>query len=198
MGVVLRSAVAFLFIFLLLKLVGKKELSELSPFELILLVVIGDIVQQGITQEDFSLTGAVLAAGTLALLTVGFSYMSFKFDPARRMIEGLPVVILRDGKLLPEALEPRAAPGSRGGPGGSEAGSRRPVLGGAGRPRTRRDHLVPLPFLRKLRGDQAQAVSGRHPCQPALIDADRGVSAALDRGMHPRPMVLIRPSASRP
>ncbi len=105
MGVVLRSAVAFLFIFLLLKLVGKKELSELSPFELILLVVIGDIVQQGITQEDFSLTGAVLAAGTLALLTVGFSYMSFKFDPARRMIEGLPVVILRDGKLLPEALD---------------------------------------------------------------------------------------------
>ena len=105
MGVVLRSAVAFLFIFLLLKLVGKKELSELSPFELILLVVIGDIVQQGITQEDFSLTGAILAAGTLALLTVAFSYMSFKFDPARRVIEGLPVVILRDGKLLPEALD---------------------------------------------------------------------------------------------
>ncbi|HEX2370758.1 MAG TPA: YetF domain-containing protein [Acidimicrobiia bacterium] len=105
MGVVLRSAVAFLFIFLLLKLVGKKELSELSPFELILLVVIGDIVQQGITQEDFSLVGAILAAGTLALLTVLFSYMSFKFDPARRLLEGLPVVILRDGELLPEALK---------------------------------------------------------------------------------------------
>ncbi len=105
MGVVLRSAVAFLFIFLLLKLVGKKELSELSPFELILLVVIGDIVQQGITQEDFSLVGAILAAGTLALLTVRFSYMSFKFDPARRLLEGLPVVILRDGELLPEALK---------------------------------------------------------------------------------------------
>jgi uncharacterized membrane protein YcaP (DUF421 family) len=105
MGVVLRSAVAFLFIFLLLKLVGKKELSELSPFELILLVVIGDIVQQGITQEDFSLVGAILAAGTLALLTVLFSYMSFKFDPARRLLEGLPVVILRDGELLPEAMK---------------------------------------------------------------------------------------------
>ncbi len=105
MGVVLRSAVAFLFIFVLLKLVGKKELSELSPFELILLVVIGDIVQQGITQEDFSLVGAVLAASTLALLTVTFSYMSFKFDPARRLLEGLPVVILRDGELLPEALK---------------------------------------------------------------------------------------------
>ena len=105
MGVVLRSAVAFLFIFLLLKLVGKKELSELSPFELILLVVIGDIVQQGITQEDFSLVGAVLAASTLALMTVAFSYMSFKFDPARRLLEGLPVVILRDGELLPEALK---------------------------------------------------------------------------------------------
>ena len=105
MGVVLRSAIAFVFIFVLLKLVGKKELSELSPFELILLVLIGDIVQQGITQEDFSLVGAVLAAGTLALLTVVFSYMSFKFDPARRLLEGLPVVILRDGQLLPEAMK---------------------------------------------------------------------------------------------
>lgn len=104
MDIVVRSAVAFVFILLMLRVIGKKELSELSPFELILLVVMGDLVQQGITQEDFSLVGAALATGTLVILTVLLSYLSFRFAPARRVLEGLPVVVVQDGRFLPEAM----------------------------------------------------------------------------------------------
>ena len=104
MEIVVRATIAFAFIFLLFRLMGKKELSELSPFELILLVVIGDIVQQGVTQEDFSLVGSLLAAGTLGLITLFFSYLSYRSGRARRALEGIPVVIVRNGQILAKAM----------------------------------------------------------------------------------------------
>ncbi|MDX6466811.1 MAG: hypothetical protein QOI27_1851, partial [Gaiellaceae bacterium] len=70
MDVVARAAVGFAFVFLLTRIVGRRELSTLEPFDLIMLVVLGDLVQQGITQSDMSVTGLVLAAGTIAVLTV--------------------------------------------------------------------------------------------------------------------------------
>ena len=74
MDIVVRAAFAFLFVLLLTRIVGRRELSTMQPFDLILLVVIGDLVQQGVTQNDFSVTGIVLAAGTIAVMTVVVSY----------------------------------------------------------------------------------------------------------------------------
>ena len=59
MDIVVRAAVAFLFVLLLTRVVGRRELSSLEPFDLILLVMIGDLVQQGVTQNDYSVTGHV-------------------------------------------------------------------------------------------------------------------------------------------
>jgi uncharacterized membrane protein YcaP (DUF421 family) len=98
--IVPRAALAFLFIFLLTRIVGRRELSTMEPFDLILLVVLGDLVQQGVTQSDYSLTGLVLAAGTMALLTVLVSYVSFRFPRARPLLDGLPIVVIQDGKVL--------------------------------------------------------------------------------------------------
>ena len=65
MDIVIRAAIGFGFIFLLTRIVGRRELSSLEPFDLVLLIVMGDLVQQGITQSDYSLTGLVVAAGTM-------------------------------------------------------------------------------------------------------------------------------------
>ena len=104
MEIVLRAAAIFFFLWLVTRATGKRVLSELSAFELILIVTVGDLVQQGVTQEDMSLTGAMLAVGTIALLTSAFSYVSFKWRPTRTLIEGLPVVVIRDGEVLHEAM----------------------------------------------------------------------------------------------
>lgn len=100
MEIVLRAAAVFFILLILMRVMGKKELSELSAFELVLLVTIGDVVQQGVTQEDMSLTGAVLAAATLALLVVGLSYVQFRWSGARPALHGSPVIVIQDGQFL--------------------------------------------------------------------------------------------------
>ncbi len=104
MDIAIRSALAFLFIFVLFRLIGRRELSTLEPFELILLVVMGDLIQQGATQEDMSLTGALLAVGTLAMLIMIFAYLSWRFRSARQVLEGVPVIVVHNGEPLDEVL----------------------------------------------------------------------------------------------
>ncbi len=70
MDIVLRAAAAFFFVFALTRVIGRRELRSLEPFDLILLVMMGDLVQQGVTQSDMSVTGLMLAGGTVALCTV--------------------------------------------------------------------------------------------------------------------------------
>ena len=83
MDLVVRAVIAFAFVYLLTRVIGRRELSSLQPFDLILLVMIGDLVQQGVTQNDFSVTGAILVGGTIGLLTVGVSYLSFRVPRPR-------------------------------------------------------------------------------------------------------------------
>jgi uncharacterized membrane protein YcaP (DUF421 family) len=104
MDLVLRAVVAFFFILLLTRVVGRRELSSLEPFDLILLVVIGDLVQQGVTQNDFSLTGLLLVGATIGVLTVAVSYTSFKVPFIRPLLDGEPVIVVQDGKTIPSNL----------------------------------------------------------------------------------------------
>jgi uncharacterized membrane protein YcaP (DUF421 family) len=100
MDIALRATVAFLFILLITRIVGRRELSSLEPFDLILLVVLGDLVQQGVTQSDYSVTGLLIAGATFALLAVGVSYLGFKVKLLRPVLEGEPIVIVRDGQVI--------------------------------------------------------------------------------------------------
>jgi uncharacterized membrane protein YcaP (DUF421 family) len=100
MDIVIRAAVIFVFVYLLTRLVGRRELNSLEPFDLILLVVLGDLVQQGVTQNDESLTGAVLAISTIGLLTVALSYLNFKFKTLRPVLTGEPIVLVEDGEVI--------------------------------------------------------------------------------------------------
>jgi uncharacterized membrane protein YcaP (DUF421 family) len=100
MDIVLRSIVVFLFIWVLMRIVGRRELSNMQPFDLIIIIVIGDLVQQAATQQDMSVTGAILSAGTIGLLTVVFSWFSWRFPRVRPVLDGKPIVIVEDGKPL--------------------------------------------------------------------------------------------------
>jgi uncharacterized membrane protein YcaP (DUF421 family) len=104
MDVALRAIVAFLFILLVTRLVGRRELSSLEPFDVILLVVMGDLIQQGVTQADTSVTGIMIAVGVFALMAVATSYASFRFKRLRPVLDGQPVILLQDGKLIERNL----------------------------------------------------------------------------------------------
>jgi uncharacterized membrane protein YcaP (DUF421 family) len=99
MEIVYRAAILYLFLFFLMRVLGKKELGQMSAFELVLLLAMGDLVQQGVTQEDYSVIGAMLAIGTFGVLILIASYVSFRFPGTRPALEGIPVVIVRDGQL---------------------------------------------------------------------------------------------------
>ena len=83
MDLVLRAVVVFFFLLVLTRVIGKRELSSLQPFDLILLIILGDAVQQGLTQDDYSLTGAVLVVGTIAVLQVFVSWLSYRYKRLR-------------------------------------------------------------------------------------------------------------------
>jgi uncharacterized membrane protein YcaP (DUF421 family) len=104
MDIVIRATIAFCFVFLLTRIVGRRELSSLEPFDLILLVMLGDLVQQGITQSDFSVTGLMLAAGTIAVLVVLISYLGFRFRRLRPILDGEPIVVVQDGGVIESNL----------------------------------------------------------------------------------------------
>jgi uncharacterized membrane protein YcaP (DUF421 family) len=103
--IALRAVVIFVFLVFVTRVMGRRELSSLTPFDLILLVVMGDAIQQGLTQDDYSVTGAIIAVATIAALQVGTSYVSFRSERARTVLEGLPLVLVQDGKLIEENLK---------------------------------------------------------------------------------------------
>jgi uncharacterized membrane protein YcaP (DUF421 family) len=98
--IVLRAAFVFFFLFVLMRAIGRRELSSLEPFDLIVLIVLGDLVQQGVTQSDNSITGVILGIGTIAVLQVGVSYANFRFPRLRPLLEGEPIVVVQDGKTI--------------------------------------------------------------------------------------------------
>jgi uncharacterized membrane protein YcaP (DUF421 family) len=104
MDLVYRTAFAFALIFLVTRAVGRRELSSMEPFDMILLVVIGDLVQQGVTQSDYSLTGTTTVISTLALLTVATAWLSYRVRALRPVLEGEPIVLISDGELIPRNL----------------------------------------------------------------------------------------------
>ena len=104
MDIVIRALVMFIFVWLVTRAVGRRELSTLEPFDLILLIVLGDLIQQGVTQNDFSVTGAMLAIGTFGAMTVLFSWLAFRFPRVQPILEGDPVVLVEHGKTIDRNL----------------------------------------------------------------------------------------------
>ena len=104
MEIVIRAAVMYAVLLCLLRGMGRRELSQLTTFDLLVTVVIGDLIQQGVTQEDMSFTGALLAVGTICILAVASSFVGTKSRRAERLLDGVPVVVARNGVLFEDVL----------------------------------------------------------------------------------------------
>jgi uncharacterized membrane protein YcaP (DUF421 family) len=105
MEIIVRATVIYFLLWAVARGVGKRELSEMTAFELILLVTMGDLIQQGATQEDMSLTGAALAVATLAMWIVLFAYLAWRFRGLRPALEGAPVIVIHRGEALGNVLK---------------------------------------------------------------------------------------------
>ena len=104
MDLVVRAIFVFFLMLVITRAVGRRELSSMEPFDLILLVVMGDLIQQGVTQSDYSLTGSTIVIVTIAVLTVGTAYLSYRFRRLRPLLEGEPVVLVAGGRLIKSNL----------------------------------------------------------------------------------------------
>jgi uncharacterized membrane protein YcaP (DUF421 family) len=104
MDIALRALFLYAFVVFVMRVTGRRELSSLSAIDLVLLIVLGDAIQQGLTQDDYSVTGAVIAISTIAAVQVLSSYASFRSKRVRKVIEGEPIVVIQDGKLLEKNL----------------------------------------------------------------------------------------------
>ena len=105
MDIVLRASAIFLLLYVLLRLFGKRQLGQMTPFEFVALVVVGDFVQQAITHNDFSITGGVLAVATFGFWSLVLGWISYRSDMMRRLLEGQPRILVQDGKMLDKILE---------------------------------------------------------------------------------------------
>jgi uncharacterized membrane protein YcaP (DUF421 family) len=105
MDLVLRTIAIFFFVMVLMRVIGRRELSSLEPFDLILLIILGDALQQGLTQDDYSVTGAMLVVGTFAVLQVVVSWVSYRVPAVRPVLEGEPLVVVQDGKPIDKNLK---------------------------------------------------------------------------------------------
>lgn len=102
MDIVLRASVMFGLLYGLIRLMGKRELAQMTPFEIVVLVVMGDLIQQGVTHNDFSLTGAALAIGTFAFWGFCLSWAAHRWPGLKDILEGRPRLLVADGRLLHE------------------------------------------------------------------------------------------------
>jgi uncharacterized membrane protein YcaP (DUF421 family) len=104
MDIAIRAIVAFIVILGLTRVVGRRELSSMEPFDLILLVVVGDLVQQGVTQNDESVTGILIVISVIGLMTVAVAYLNWRFRALRPILEGGLVVLIEDGSVIERNL----------------------------------------------------------------------------------------------
>lgn len=104
MDIALRAVVLYVFVVFVMRMIGRRELSTITPFDLVLLIVLGDAIQQGLTQDDYSVTGAVIAVSTLAVMQVTTSYVSYRVRPFRKVLKGEPIILIENGKLLSQNL----------------------------------------------------------------------------------------------
>jgi uncharacterized membrane protein YcaP (DUF421 family) len=104
MDIAIRAFAAFFIVLLLTRVVGRRELSSMEPFDLIMLVVLGDLIQQGVTQNDYSVTGVLIVITVIGLMTVAVAYLNFRVAWLRPLFEGGLVVLIEDGTPIQRNL----------------------------------------------------------------------------------------------
>ncbi|WP_269819800.1 DUF421 domain-containing protein [Pseudomonas palleroniana] len=105
MDSVLRAVAIYLVLMVLFKIAGRRSLAELTTFDLVLLMVIGEATQQALLGDDFSLTNAVLVIVTLIAIDIGFSLLKQRSRSFSRLLDGGPTVLVEQGRVLHKRLK---------------------------------------------------------------------------------------------
>ncbi|MBM0106987.1 DUF421 domain-containing protein [Steroidobacter sp. S1-65] len=105
MDSVLRAAAVYLILLIILRIAGKRTLAQVTVFDFILLLIIGEATQQALLGEDFSIINAAIVIGTLVLLDIGLSVLKQRSEALDRVIDDSPVVIVDHGKLLRDRMD---------------------------------------------------------------------------------------------
>ena len=100
METVIRATAVYLFVLVVFRISGKRSLSQITTFDFILLLIIGEATQQALVGNDFSMTNAFVVIATLITLDTGLSWMESRWPFFSRVVESLPVVVVEKGKLL--------------------------------------------------------------------------------------------------
>jgi uncharacterized membrane protein YcaP (DUF421 family) len=104
MDSVLRAAVMYAALMILFKIAGRRSLAELTTFDFVLLMIIGEATQQALLGDDFSLTNAIVVIITLIAIDVGLSLLKQRSTAVSKLIDGGPTILVEDGKILYERL----------------------------------------------------------------------------------------------
>jgi uncharacterized membrane protein YcaP (DUF421 family) len=105
MELVIRVAIIYLFLLIALRIMGKRELGEMSAIELVTLMLIPEIVTESLKDEDYSIIGGIIGVCTLLVLVFTTSVVSYKFKKAGDVIEGTPTLLANHGKLIQENID---------------------------------------------------------------------------------------------
>src|SRR5436305_2633150 len=100
MDLVVRAIVLFSGVYVLLRVVGRRELAKMEPVDFVLLIVLGDAIQQGLTQDDYSVTGALITITSIAAIQVMLGYIAFRSKRMRVIMDGEPVILVEDGRII--------------------------------------------------------------------------------------------------
>ncbi|WP_426241727.1 DUF421 domain-containing protein [Nocardioides sp. LHG3406-4] len=105
MDLVIRSLIVFAFLWLVVRISGRREVAQLSAFDMILLVTLGDLVSQGVVQEDYSVTAALIAVTTFSVASMALAWLGIRFPFTGPALAGRPRVVVRDGEPLLDVLK---------------------------------------------------------------------------------------------
>jgi uncharacterized membrane protein YcaP (DUF421 family) len=97
---VIRATVIYVVLFLLFRIAGRRTLADETPFDLVLLLIIGEATQQALLGEDFSLTNAILVITTLLLIDILLSLAKQHSRTAERVLDGVPTILVADGRPI--------------------------------------------------------------------------------------------------
>ena len=102
---VVRAVIIYLFLVIAVRLVGKRELSQLNTLDFVVLLAVANAVQNGLIGADNSVTGAVLGATVLFVVNTALAWVVFRSRRLQVLVEGTPTLLIRDGQILEKALE---------------------------------------------------------------------------------------------
>ncbi|MGH7516050.1 MAG: DUF421 domain-containing protein [Gemmatimonadales bacterium] len=104
MNPILRATVMFVFLMVVFRLAGKRSLAQITPFDFVLLLIIGEATQNALVGQDYSLTNAALVIMTLVMLEIGLSLVKARFPRLEPVLDDLPLVLVENGRAINDRM----------------------------------------------------------------------------------------------